>query len=138
LQAFQSLLVYLSGYYDKVTLRNTVFRVSESLSQFTVVGQQYQPCAGGIQSTDRKESCVTGHKFDDAWSALWVCIGAEKTSGFMDREINRFVPFEWFAIDENFCFIGVDFCANLGDHSPVDLNTPLGDQLVDMSSRTKA
>jgi hypothetical protein len=56
----------------------------------------------------------------------------------VNGKINRFVPFEWLAIDQDFCFVSVDLGADLCDDSAVDLNATFGDKFVNVSSRTKA
>jgi len=111
--------------------------MSQSLCQFPVVGEQNQTSAGRIESADREQSIVTGHQIDDARSALWVAIGAQNASRFMNGEVGRSMTFEWFAVDGDLGGFDIDFGTDLGDRFAIDFDATVGDQLIDSTPRAK-
>jgi hypothetical protein len=107
------------------------------LCKLPVVGEQNQAGAGGVQTTHGKQSGLSRDQIDDARSAFRIAVGAENSGRFVHCVIDRAMPLEWFAVDQDLCFIGIDFDPHLRDDFAIDFNSSLSDQFIDLATRTE-
>jgi hypothetical protein len=73
------------------------------------------------------------NQFNYARSSLWVSIGAKVTCWLVHRKVNRLVPAQWFAIDQNLALVCIDLSPDLSNDFAVDLDSPLSQKLVYLS-----
>jgi hypothetical protein len=76
LESFKGIDFDLASNNHGIAFGDFVFRVSELLREFAIVGQQDQSCAGSIESADGEETVLIGHKIDHAGATFRIAVGA--------------------------------------------------------------
>jgi hypothetical protein len=137
LKPSHGLLFDLSGHDDEVGLGNAMLWMRQTLCKLSIVGQENQSSARGVQSADRKQTGLGWHQIDHARASFGIAVGAQDAGWFVDGIVDGAVPFQGLAIDEDFRFVGIDFDTHLRDDLAVDFHATLGDQFVDLSTRTE-
>jgi hypothetical protein len=127
----------LSLHGDMIGLGDLKFWMRQSLSQLAVVGQQHQAFAATIQATHRKQSLSIRNEIDHARPPLRIRVGRNDSNRFVNRVVDRLETFEWFAINTNLVGRWIDLEAQLISHFAVDLDTPLGDELITSAATTQ-
>ncbi|AMV33030.1 hypothetical protein VN12_12975 [Pirellula sp. SH-Sr6A] len=135
LKPSHGLLFDLTSYHYEVGLGYAMFRMSQSLCELSVVGEQDQAGARCVQSAHGKQTRLGWNQIDHTWASLGIAVGAEDARWFVDGIINGAMSFQGFAVYQNLCLVGIDFDPDLRDDFPVDFNAAFGDQFVDLPTR---
>lgn len=138
LQTFQGVRLDLTSDRYRVSLRDSMTRMGQPLSEFAVIGQQDQSGAAGIQAAYREQSNFIGYHIHHARSTLRVSVRAQDSFGLVKRKIDGAMLAQRFAIHGDNRFFWVDFDSDLLDCLAVDFDPSLLDQLIDLSARAQA
>ena len=123
----------LAGNLCKVCLLDAVARMGQLLGKRSVVGQQHEPFAGHVESTDGKQPLLgRRHEVEHPRTTSRVVAGRQVSGWFVDQVINFAGDLQPLTIDTDLLRFRVDTRPQLRDILAVDLHPPLRDQLFAM------
>jgi hypothetical protein len=119
-----------------VKLFNAVFRVSQLVGEFTVVGQEQQTDAHLVEPTDRVDALRDlGQEIENPGSSRRVIVGRDVALGLVDSEVDRALDLDLLAIERDRGFGEVDLRPQLANDLAIDGDSPLENQLLAGPSR---
>ncbi len=122
---------------DLVDLFDAKFGMGQPIREVTIVGQQDQPRALLVESSNRVDPLrKIGDQVNHPRTSGWVVISCEVALRFVDREVDGPLAPNTFAIDRNLSSFWVRFGCEVTDGLAIDRDSPLENKFFNRPSGT--
>jgi hypothetical protein len=118
-----------------VDLLDAEFRMRELVGEFPVVGEEDQPRARFIESSNRVDTLSDlGKEIQDARSSGGVVVGRDVTLGLVDREVDMAFLADALSVDGDLGFAYLDLGPEFANDLSIDGHATLEDEFLTRSS----
>ncbi len=139
LQLLEQLLGRMAGDQHAVDALDLEPRMSQTVGQFAVIGDQQQTFGVLVQPSHRKQPGFhRRQQIDYARPACGIGVGAETAFRLVQQEVFLRVNLQPLTVDRNFLRVGIDAHAQAVRDLAIDRDSPRRDVFLTMSARAKS